>query len=68
MSKMLHAHFDGLKASVGKFRVVTCVDSDNYQIGEDVDTLESAETLCRVCGDMIGGSQVYDDQGQPQLK
>ena len=64
---MLHAHFDGLKASPGKFRAITCVDSDDYQIGEDVDTLESAQNLCRVYGDSVGGSQVYDDQGRLQL-
>ncbi len=51
-------------ASSGKFRAVTLIDSEMYQIGEDVETVEMAQELCRLearSHDQL--FQVFDDKG-----
>lgn len=57
-------------ATVGKFRAVVLIDSETYQVGEDVDTPEQAISLCALALQDPSPRiyQVYDDKGQKVIK
>ncbi|OGN08701.1 MAG: hypothetical protein A3J46_06535 [Candidatus Yanofskybacteria bacterium RIFCSPHIGHO2_02_FULL_41_11] len=57
-------------ASPGKVRAVALIDSEMYQVGEDVDTVEQAQSLLsQALRDPSPRLvQVYDDKGQPLIK
>jgi hypothetical protein len=68
MSNLLRSiSFSELKATPGKFRAVAMIDSDTYQIGEDVGSFDDARALCR--NEKEGTPvQVYDENGIPQIQ
>jgi len=55
-------------APKGKFRAVIMIDSEIYQIENDVDDLGVAQYLCYEAGNTISPVAVYDDQGSNCLK
>ncbi len=56
------------RALPGKFRVITIIDSDLYQVNEDVDDVITAKDLAYFA---VAGrqqpTQVFDDKGNKQL-
>lgn len=55
-------------AREGKFKAVTLIDSEMYQVGDEVDSFEAAHELCALAA--RGESQlfqIYDDQGASRL-
>ncbi len=57
-----------LRASPGKFRAVTIVDLKEFQIGEDVATLEEAKRVCKL--EKLSDNQtfhIFDDKGDRHL-
>jgi len=55
-----------MKAEKGKFRAVVILDSEPYQIANDVDSIEEAKRLCRYYENDMQPVGVYDDQGKSQ--
>ncbi len=55
------------QASAGKFRLLVLIDSEQYQIGEDQNSVADAQKLFIDSGKDTT-YQIYDDQGKPQIK
>ena len=51
-------------AQAGKFRIIVMVDSDFYQLGDDMERLEDAVEIAQGAK---GPVQVFDDQGRGRL-
>lgn len=68
MSQEIPIHLsDEKKAEEGKFRIIILIDSEKYQLGDDQDTLNQAINLYALSGKDCP-FQVYNDQGEPQLR
>jgi hypothetical protein len=58
-----------LQAPKGKFRAVTCIDSELYQVGEDADSAAAAIQLCTDVHKFPGERfQVFNDTGEACFK
>lgn len=56
-------------AAAGKFRVIIIIDSEPYQVEDsDFETLAQATAALMIIGREGSTAQIYDDQGDPQLK
>ncbi len=52
------------KASPGKFRLITLIDSEFYQIEEDQDSFQDAHDLGKKCDPSQYLMSIFDDQGR----
>ncbi len=65
MSNLRSLSTSELKAEKG-FRAVAFIDSEPYQIGQDVPDIDTALTLCQIYSG--GYFQVYDSNGMAQCQ